>query len=176
MKVFVFKILLSVILIIPFSGCKKNHLLSEKQLVLFQFDYMGDRHSGFIIDNDGNILAYSNPEGWNFPDTDMSLTEKQVNENIEKCVFTGKKIPSDELRKYAVHIPNISMSKVTAARNTGANIGTIQFLCYQYSESTETYKISIIRTEGDFTSENLNFYSKKVIAWIRGINNNLTNK
>lgn len=176
MKLYALKILLLSLLIVISQGCKKNYLLSERQLVLFQFDYRGDRHSGFIIDNDGNIMAYSNPEGWNFPDMDMSLTEEQVNENLEKCVFTGEKIPGEELRKYAVHIPNISMSKVTAARNTGAGIGTIQFLCYQYSEATETYKISIIRTEGDFTSENLNFYSKKVIAWIRGINNSLTNK
>lgn len=174
MKEFVFKILLFVILVIPFSGCKKNYLLSEKQLVLFQFDFRGEKHSGFIIDNDGNIMVYSNPEGWNFPDRDMSLTEEQVNQNLEKCVFSGKKIPREELIKYAVHIPNITMSKVTAARNTGSGIGVIQFLCYQYSESTETYKISVIRTEGNYTNENLNFYSKKVTAWIRGINNDLT--
>jgi hypothetical protein len=28
--------------------------------------------------------------------------------------------------------------------------------------------------EGDFTCENLNFYSKKVAAWMREINNSLT--
>ncbi|NSW95509.1 MAG: hypothetical protein HPY62_12445 [Bacteroidales bacterium] len=174
MKLSVIKILFAVTLLMPFPGCKKNYLLSEKQIVLFQFEYRGEQHSGFIIDNEGNVLVYSNPEGWNFPDTNMILTEEQVYENLEKCVFTGKKIPGEELRKYAVHIPNITMSKVTAARNTGAGIGTIRFLCYQYSESTETYKVSVIRTEGDYTSENLNFYSKKVIAWMRGINNNLT--
>lgn len=174
MKLSAAKILLAFLLLILFAGCRKNYLMSEKQLVLFQFEYRGEQHSGFIIDNEGNVLVYSNPEGWNFPDNDMMLTEEQVNENLEKCVFSAKKIPDEELRKYAVHIPNISMSKVTAARNTGAGIGTIRFLCYQYSESTESYKVSVIRTEGDYTSENLNFYSKKVIAWIRGINNNLT--
>ena len=49
---------------------------------MFQLEYVnyawGYQHNGFIIDNEGNVLTYSNPENWNFPDKDFSLTESQV--------------------------------------------------------------------------------------------------
>ena len=35
-------------------------------------------HSGFIIDGEGNVLKYKNPQNWNFADKDSNLTESQV--------------------------------------------------------------------------------------------------
>jgi hypothetical protein len=168
----------SILLIVLFSaGCKKNYVISEKQEMLFQFEYInyawGYQHSGFIIDNNGNVFTYNNPENWNFPDKDYVISASQVAENLSQCRLSGKKISKEELLKNATYIKNIASSKVTALKNIAADAGSYEYVCYQFSQSTMTYKGSLIKMEGDFTCENLNFYSKKVALWMKGINNSL---
>jgi hypothetical protein len=159
-------------------GCKKNYSISDKQAILFQFDYLnyawGYDHNGFIIDNQGNIYIYSNPENWNFPDTEFSLSENQVTENINKCTRTGKTLPKEELQKYTGYIKNIASSKVTALKNVAADAGSLEYICYMYSESTGMYKGYLVKMEGDFTCENLNFYSKRVALWMKEIKNSIS--
>jgi hypothetical protein len=173
-------IILITLIILFITGCKKNYIISNKQVILFQFEYInyawGFQHTGFFVDNEGNILTYNNPENWNFTDNDFKISDSQVAENISKCVQTGKKIPKDELHKYSNFINNIASSKVTALKNVAADAGSLKYICYQFSESTGTYKGSLIKMEGDFTCENLNFYSKKVVIWMRDINNALALK
>jgi hypothetical protein len=174
------KITLIVLIFILITGCKKNYSISDKQEILFQLEYVsnvrGNQHNGFIIDNGGNVLTYSNPENWNFPDNDFSLNERQVSENVSKCVPSGKKISKEELQKYTKYIKNIASSKVTALKKMASNAGSLEFICYMFSVNTGTYKGYLIKKEGDFTCENLNFYSKKVTAWMRDINNKITEK
>jgi hypothetical protein len=178
MKSFLEKIILITLTVLFIIGCKKNYIISDKQAILFQLEYVnyawGYQHKGFIIDNEGNVLTYSNPEDWNFPDNNFTLNESQVADNINKCFQTSKKIPKEELHKYTNYIKNIASSKITALKNVAADAGSLEFICYQFSESTGTYKGSLIKMEGDFTCENLNFYSKKVVAWMKDINNNLS--
>ena len=159
------------------TECKKNYVISEKQKILFQFEYVnyawGYQHTGFIIDNEGNVLTYENPESWNFQDNNHNISEIQVSENISKCKSSGKKIPQEELQKYSNYIKNIALTKVSALKNVAADAGSYEYFCYQYSETSLTYKGYLIKMEGDFTCENLNFYSKKVAAWMKEINNSL---
>ena len=163
------------ILIIAFSacGCQKDHLVSAGQDILFQREYInyawGYQHNGYIIESNGNVLTFNNPLKWNFPDKDKKLTEQQVKENISSCTLTGKKVPKNELQKYINYIDNISFSKVTAVKNVGADMGSLVYYCYQFSENSSTYKASIIKMEGDYECENLNFYSKRVVDWMEDI-------
>jgi hypothetical protein len=172
------KIILITLLVFFITGCKKNYVISDKQAILFQLEYVnyawGYQHNGFIIDNEGNVLTYSNPEDWNFPDNDLRLSESQVAENIRRCIHSGKKITKEELQKYTNYINNIASGKVTALKNVAADAGSLEFICYQFSENTGTYKGYLIKMEGDFTCENLNFYSKKVVTWMRDIKNSVT--
>lgn len=173
MKSIFCKIFLFSLLIITSAGCKKSYVISEKQQILFQYEYVnyawGYQHKGFIIDNQGRILTYTNPENWNFREKELNLTEAQIAENISKCKDTGKKITYDELHKYSSYIKNIASSQVTALKNVAADAGTSEYTCYQFSESSKDYKGYLIKMEGDFTCENLNFYSKKITLWLKEI-------
>lgn len=180
MKTFFIYIIFVLLIAYTISGCKKNVVIDEKQAILFQVDYVnyawGYKHNGFLVDNQGNILTYKNPQVWNFPDKDFNLSENQVRDNIGNCLNTGKKIPNEELKKYANHIKNISSSKVTALKNVSADAGSIEYICYQFSEKTGIYKGTLIKMEGDFTCENLNFFTKKVTTWLKNINDTLEKK
>jgi hypothetical protein len=180
MKTFHAKIVFFLITILLITGCKKNIVISEKQIILFQVEYLnyawGYVHTGFIIDSKGNVLIYKNPQDWNFPDKDFRINQNQVKDNISKCSNSGEKIPEAELQKYANYIKNISSSKVTALKNVAADAGSLQYICYQFSENSGTYKSCLIKMEGDFTCENLNFFSKKVSTWLKSINETIGKK
>jgi hypothetical protein len=177
MRLSMSKILLFTSLLLLTVSCKKNSYSNENKEILFQYEYInyawGYQHNGFIIDNQGNVLTYSNPENWNFTDKDQILTEEQVLKNISLCAHSGKKISEQELQKFSSYIKNISSSQVTAMKNVAADAGTAEFVCYLFSESTRSYKRYLIKMEGDFTCENLNFYSKKVVSWMKDINTSL---
>jgi len=174
MKIFLVKIFIIPLTVLFITECKKNNVICEKQAILFQVEYVnyawGYQHNGFIIDGEGNVLTYKNPQNWNFSDKGFDLSQNQIKENISNCMHSGKKIPKEELQKYTNYIKNISSSKVTALKNVAADAGSLEYICYQFSENSETYKSCLIKMEGDFTCENLNFFSKKVTVWLKNIN------
>jgi hypothetical protein len=176
MKTTILKVILFSAFILVLAGCKKSNVISERQKILFQFEYVnyawGYRHTGFIIDSQGNVLTYENPENWNFLDDNHSISGNMVSENLKKCSPSGIKITPEELQKYAGYIKNIASTKISALKNVAADAGSYEYFCFQYSETTESYKGYLIKMEGDFTCENLNFYSKKVAAWMKDINSN----
>lgn len=175
MKIYQLPVLFAFLTISGLTGCRKNSIINEKQAILFQLDFVnniwGYQHSGFLIDNQGNILTYENPIDWN---SGMNLTEDQVHENIENCNYSGSKIDPVDLRRFAGYIKNISSSKITARKNVAEDEGSLEFICFRYSESSGTYKGTLIKMEGDYACENLNFYSKRVTIWLRSINASLT--
>ena len=162
------------------TGCRKNYVISPDQEILFQYDYvnytLGYQHNGFIINSKGNVLTYANPESWNFPDNDLKISSKDIEENLEKCKKTDITISPVDLQKYINYINNLASSKVSAPKNVAADIGVAEYICYQFSENDLSYKGSIIKMEGDFTCENLNFYTKKILVWMKEINDKLPNK
>lgn len=159
------------------AGCRKNYVSAEDQTVLFQYEYInyawGVHHHGFFIDGEGNILIYNNPGEWHFPGAELSISDIRLEENLSKCITSGMKITQEDLDKYSKYIEYIASSKVTAIKNTGADRGSTRFICYQHDEGSESYKGHIIKMEGDFSCENLNFYSKRVTSWMRSISNSL---
>lgn len=177
MKAATEKIFLLVLLAVIMAGCKKNIAISNRQAILFEFEYVNYawnyQHYGFFIDNEGNVLTYNNPESWNFPDRELRISEDQVAENLSMCTHSGIRIPKSELQKYSNHIKNIASSKVSAIKNAADDAGSAEYICYHYSENSGMYKGTIIKMEGDFTCENLNFYSKKVAEWMKNINNSI---
>jgi hypothetical protein len=152
------------------ESCRKVNILNSDQKILFQFSYVnyawGVNNQGFIIDNQGNILTYNQPEKWNFPDRNFNLTEEQVAENLSYCTSTGRKVTDAELQKYASYISNLAASKVTAKKAVAADMGTFNYYCFSYSPAGSSYRQVTIRTQGDFECENLNFYTKKVVEWM----------
>jgi hypothetical protein len=175
---FHYKILAMIFLALLITGCKKNHALNEKQHILFQYEYInhasGYNHEGFFIDDEGNIMTYKNPEGWNFRDQNNNFTEARLDENISRCTKSDIKISREELARFSSYIDNIALSKVTKVKNIGADAGTSVFICYDLDEDNGVYKGSLIRMEGDLSCENLNFYSKKVTLWLKDINKTLS--
>jgi hypothetical protein len=159
-------------------GCRRTSPMMERQAMLFEMEsvkYSPDYlHKGFIIDSDGNVFEYRNPDKWNFPDRDLRISESQVAANLASCQYTEIKIPVDELLRYSNHIKNIAASKISAMKDVSDNAGITRYICYEYNEGNGTYKGYIIKMEGDHSCENLNFFSKRITDWMNGIDNTLS--
>lgn len=151
--------------------------MSQDQKILFQVSYVnyawGGANEGFIIDNEGNILTYSNPDVWNFPSGEKILTVAQVNENLSKCIATGKKISVNELQNHINYIDNLASSKISSPVGRGADMGSHGYYCFQYSGNNSTYKCVTIKIEGDWESENLNYCTNRVVDWLQNISKGL---
>lgn len=172
------KILLMILIGLILTGCGKNFILSDDQEVLFQYEYQnnawGAQHEGYFIDKEGNVLKYKSPEEWNHPDNDLIIYLDQLSENLDRCSIAETVIPEAELEKYSRYISNISSSKISAPKQSGADMGSHRYICYKYDETFKVYKGFLIKLEGDITRENLNFYSKKVVSWMKDINQNIS--
>jgi len=162
------------LIILLAAGCKKSEFSISSQVILFQYDHVrGTNHGGFLIDSEGNVFTY-NTDGMNFPDRDLEIRQDKANEYLGQCEFSGIKIAGEKLLKYARYIEFIASSKVTAPRDTRDNTGTIRFICYHFEESSGLYIGHLIKMEGDYTRENLNFHSRKVSSWMREIGKELS--
>lgn len=174
------KILIVILTGLLLTGCKKTYIISYEQEILFQYEYINNSlttgHSGYFIDNKGNVLIYNNPEDWNYPDKNFVISKDNLLENLSRCTVSEKLIPAGELEKFARHIPYISSSKVSAIRNTGSDMGSHTYICYLYDKTFDVYKGYLIKMEGDNTCENLNFYSKKILSWMKDINEKIQSK
>ncbi len=173
MKLLSAKFLSVITLLIVLSSCQKTYVVSKSQDILFQYEYINTTgtysHWGIFVDARGNVLSYDLPEKWNFPRDDQTITQKELLENVALCKSTGLKIPAEVLQKHINSIDNIASSKVSSPKRTSSESGTAYYFCYQYSENSSTYKRTIIKTEGNLKSENLNFYSKKIVSWMNEI-------
>jgi hypothetical protein len=160
------------------AGCRKNFILSNGQEVLFQYEYRNDSNGklleGYFIDRQGNVLTYRNPAEWNHPDSDLAIYSEQLFWNLDKCSISEKNISADELEKYSRYISNISLSKVSAPRHSATGTGSHRYICYRFDEAADIYKGYLIRTEGDISRENLNFYSKKIVSWMKDIGRDIS--
>ncbi len=172
------KILFMILVTLILSGCRKSFIMSNEQEVLFQYEYQNNaldiQLEGFFIDKEGNVLKYKSPSEWNHPDNNLIIYRDKLSENLDRCTVYEKAIPETEVEKFSHYISNISSSKVSAPKTSGSDMGFHKFICYKYDESFKVYKGFLIKLEGDITRENLNFYSKKVVSWMKDIYRNIS--
>jgi hypothetical protein len=159
--------------LLALAGCQKTYVVSKYQSVLYQLEYSKDPDKnlikGYYIDSKGNILRYNSPVRWNYPREDETISKSELLENLSLTKKDSNKIELTELQKYVNYIDNIAASKVTLTKLHTTDSATLYFYCYQYSDDSEEYKRTLIKTEGRINCENLNFFTKKVVTWMSGI-------
>ena len=115
MKLSGLKILLLFLLTVMMTGCKKNIVISDRQAILFEFEYVNYawnyQHYGFIIDNEGNVLTYNNPENWNFPDRELRISENQVAENLSMCTIQASESQKQNFRNIQIILKTLLQAR-----------------------------------------------------------------
>ena len=159
----------------PFLGsCDQREVpVPAEQEILFEVYYInyawGKQHNGFLIDKNGNIKTYKNPEDWNFPSADKEISADQIAKNLTKTTLASTKISQEELNDYASRIYTIDQTKLSKPENVGADMGESIFATYNYDAEKQTYKQVLISKSGDWKTENKDKSAQEIKNWLSDI-------
>lgn len=149
----------------------------DDQKILFEVSSSnfawGRHHSGFFIDNQGNILVYKNPVKWNHLSENGEIGLDALNENLSQTTPSSTKIPLNELNDYKSIIYTINPKKLSKKENQGADIGARVISGYVYNSKTRTYRQMLVSQTGDWVSENKDKPAVKIKNWLNQISQKL---
>lgn len=172
----VFSILL--ITALGFSGCMKRDCgcdtdpkLTILPPVVFQYEYYnyawGFRHSGFLIDKDGQIKGFSQPEKWITPDSSGFIGKDDLKFNLAQCDTICGKADMDELELYYSKIKDIRNGEIVDNGLIMADAGTGVFSAWYWNEKAGKYENVFLISNGDISKVNIHPEVRELVAWLR---------
>ena len=146
---------------------------SQVAPVLFQYEYYnyawGFRHSGFLIDRDGQINGFSQPEKWIKPDSLGFLAKEDLQFNLESCDTISGKVNLDELNLYYSRIKDIRTGEIVDNGLVMADAGTGVFSAWYWNEKAGKYENVFLISNGDLSKVNTHPEVKELVAWLRWV-------
>ncbi len=155
-------------------GCEKEYLPSNVKHSFFQCSFINYAwiytNSGWVIDQDGNLRFYENPQHWNFPDNEGYITEEKLLENLNSCNNSNISVVSPEnLAKYNSMVSGASKGSMSKPESRGADMGAISYCCYWFDELKGKYKYVLLSQTGDVYTYNTSKSSKRLDQWLKSI-------
>lgn len=154
-------------------SCEKEYSTTIPYHGFFQFSHESyafiRQEGGWIIDKNGNLCTYSNPQNWNYPDSQGYISEQQLLQNLSKCTVSGYNISYEDLLKYNAKVPSAVAGKMSEGISMGADIGGYANICYWYDESKGMYKQVILSQWGDWRQYNTSKQARNIDQWLRSI-------
>jgi len=121
--------------------------------VLFQFEYLnfawGFAHSGWFIDNKGEIRGYNSPNDWKFVDSLGYITQDKLLLNYNQASTSLGQIDLDELLEKSQLIESTLNGELSERDCPGADIGSFSLHCYYWDSDKNKYKRQFLSMTGD---------------------------
>lgn len=165
MKAYKIKIVLInfVYLIIAFltlSSCEndEDNTINKKNdnsdlIVLFQYEYMnwawGYSHSGWFIDNHGNVKGYNLPDHWKWTDSLGYITYDSLIYNYNQSDTLYCQIDTTTLYEKSQLIDETINGNLSDLNCHGADIGGMALYCYSWDRIKYKYKRQLLAETGD---------------------------
>ena len=153
-----------------FCSCKKE---KDTIIYLYRYSYINfsglPDHSGWIIDQTGNVKSYNNPEKWNFADTSGYISKQQLSDNISACLTVLSSVSTIELAKYDALIEAASKGELTTPDCPGADRGSYTYQCYWYDKTKGKYKEVLLSNDGDCSYHNTDKSAIEIDSWLKTI-------
>jgi len=152
-------------------GCdpKPNH----KQPVLFQYEYYnyawGFRHSGFLIDEYGNVNGFKQPSRWITADSTGMMTKADLEYNLDQCDTICGKVNKEVLENNFRKIEDIRYGKIDDYGMVMADAGTGVFSAWYWNERVRKYENVFLISNGDISKVNTHRSVKEIVEWLRTI-------
>lgn len=160
-----------------FASCTKEHdnlqlnLNFEKDTVYFQFEYRnyawGYQHSGFIIDQQGNIYDYTKPDNWNFPE-DNQISLDDFKDNLAKAQVRLTQIPVSELTQMVILAHAAKNGELTEVKYVMADAGEDTYSIYIVKDGEQTLTKYLLQMRGDLYQKNTSSAADTITNWLIG--------
>jgi hypothetical protein len=152
-------------------SCKKDDPLSDKgQPVYFQYSYVnyawGYQHSGWLIDNKGNVNYYNLPNNWRYEDSD-GISYDDLIYNLSQADSVIAKIDLQVLNEKIKLIHEAIGGTVSPRVNTAYDAGGSTLSAFYYDNITKKYRSVILAESGDFSSYNKSAAAIQLTNWLK---------
>lgn len=172
--------LFSIILVVTvsLSGCLKKNCgcdpdKKRQPPVLFQYEYVnyawGYRHHGFLIDVDGNVNGFRQPEKWIFPDSSGLMSESELEYNLAQCDTVCGKADTDDLEHKYNKIAEIRLGKIVNHGLVMADAGTGVLSAWYWNDGAGKFEQVFLVSNGDVFKENIHHDVQPVVDWLKKI-------
>jgi|WetSurMetagenome_2_1015567.scaffolds.fasta_scaffold75389_3 hypothetical protein len=143
-----------------------------KEQVVFSGGYVnwawGYTNFGWFIDRDGKVKSYTitDPKNWWGVNDPEHIKKPDMEHNYNQATKTLFEIPMPELLyKYSL-IKNVANGPLSEPRDTGRDMGGKGYYCYQFDDSSRTYRQILLKVTGDISQENLNRDAITLTKWL----------
>ncbi len=168
-----FKALVILVFGLSLVSCEKEYYTIVPYPCYFQcsntFSAFINTHSGWMIDDKGNVRSFENPLYWNYPDADGYITEAKLVENLSKCNPSSTIISNADLIKYSSMVESAANGKLTTPVSKSMDAGATAYYCYWYDQSKGMYKQVLLSQNGDWVSYNTSKKAKILDGWLKSI-------
>lgn len=171
-------ILLLVFGLIILSSCSKdeeNCKIGENIPVLFQYEQINFAweysHSGWFIDNYGNIRGFNLPQSWSWPDSLGYISGKELIQNLYQTDTTYLTIDITELNEKAAMITGTINGAISDSINPKADAGLYSIYCFYWDSEKNMYKRQVLKTVGDIEFYNKESEAIELSDWLIEIGN-----
>lgn len=165
--------------ILLFGSCQKSELnIKPDQIAYFEFEYVnyawGYTHTGWIIDNLGEILGYKLPDQWVFPDSAGYISEIDLALNLSFTNSAYKyQISTAELSQKINLIPDAAKGKLSTPKYAMADAGGWAFYCYVWDSGKNKYRRILLDLKGDSEQFNKSSAARALVSWLEKVQKDL---
>ncbi len=161
-----------IFLVFSFLSCDDESILYDGAVVYFSHYYInyawGYNHSGFFVDNEGNLKKFSQPENWHFLTNEGYISASKMEENLKQCTITGS-VSKKELSNYVYKMHLIVEGNYSERKNEMFDAGSVASYCYKYDRTTQMYKAVLLDVYGDWAQTNYDKNAQSIDAWLKSI-------
>lgn len=126
-------------------------------------------HSGWMVDENGSIRGYNNPEKWNYPDSLGYISRYQLEENLSYCDTVIGRVSPGKVSYYNLFVYSASKGTYSEPKPHGADMGARVYYCYWYDRSKDLYRQVMLNQDGDWICHNTDNSAKKIYKWFRDL-------
>lgn len=158
------------------SSCEKSDINVDNQTqklnlqILFQFEYInyawGYSHSGWFIDNEGNVKGYNVPNDWRIVDSLSYISKDDLIYNYNQTDTLYSQIDSIILNEKTRLIQNTLNGELSEINCHGADIGGFSLYCYFWDNMNSKHKRVLLARTGDCEQINTSTEAKELTEYL----------
>jgi hypothetical protein len=153
------------------TGCERPECgCPEDQPVYFQYHYInyawGYQERGWLIDGDGKVRYFENPDGFRLPDSAGMMSMKDLEFNLSQTDSVITTVEPEELDEYITYIPGAAEGEIGAKKNIAADAGGSVLSCYLYDQEKDAYRYVFLAMSGDWEQFNLSAEAGILVDWL----------
>jgi hypothetical protein len=122
-----------------------------------------------MIDNQGVIRAFDNPEKWIEMDSTGLMTEVDLAYNLAQCDTICGTVDRKDLEQYYSRIRDIRYGEIIDSGMVMADAGTGVLSAWYWNEKAGKYENVLLASNGDYQKINTHEDVSEIIAWMRWI-------